>query len=94
MNTIKNAKRGISLVIFLSICLYIQMFYCYEANLINTPLKCYGKTEICRLTTDLIYSFITILLPSLLMFIFGLRTIFNVRQVRRRIQPINNTQII
>jgi hypothetical protein len=89
MSTLKNAKRSIRIVIILSICLYIQIFYCYEANLINTPLKCYGKTKKCRLINDLIYSLITILLPLILIFIFGLRTISNIRQIHNHIRLID-----
>jgi hypothetical protein len=94
MSTLKNARKGILIVIFLSISLHIQMFYCYEANLTNTPLKCYGKSLECRLITDLTYSFLTIILPLLLTLIFGLKTVSNVHQVCSRIHPMNTIAII
>ena len=60
------------------------MLYCYEANLPNTPLKCYGKTAYCRLLTDITYACFTIILPVVLMTIFGLMTISNMRQIQMR----------
>lgn len=47
---------------------------------IIAPLRCYSKTVICRLLTDITYSCITILTPILIMFIFGLMTISNIQQ--------------
>ncbi|CAF2497802.1 unnamed protein product [Rotaria sp. Silwood2] len=87
MSSLKNAQRGIIIIICLSSLVYAQIFYCYEANLTNAPLKCYGKTIWCRLLIDLEFIFISILIPSLLMFLFSFMTILNVRQlVLRRIQ--------
>jgi hypothetical protein len=85
LSTLKNAHRGIIITIILSIILYSPIFYCYQANLINTPLKCYSKTELCRLTNDLSYACLTILFPIVLMFIFGLMTIINIHQAKSRI---------
>ncbi|CAF3872488.1 unnamed protein product [Rotaria sp. Silwood1] len=65
--------------------LYAQLIYCYQANLTQTPLKCYGKTEICRMITDFSYAVITIVIPIIVMIIFGLLTISNVQNSYRRI---------
>ncbi len=93
MSNIKNAQRGIIAIIILSNLAYAQIFYCYEANLTNAPLKCYGKTTWCRLLIDSEFTSISILLPSLLMFIFGFMTIRNIRQsALRRVQPGITTQ--
>ncbi len=40
------------------------MLYCYEANLVNTPLTCYGKTPICRIFTDIAYGIISVLIKG------------------------------
>ena len=94
MSTLKNAQRGITAIIILSSVAYAQIFYCYEANLTNTPLKCYGKTTWCRLLIDSEFTSISIFLPSLLMFLFGFMTVSNIRQkALRRIQPIRLTLI-
>ncbi|CAF0968133.1 unnamed protein product [Rotaria sordida] len=95
MSTIKNARRGIIIIICLSIIVYIQIFYCYQSNLIDSPLKCYGKTKWCRILNDFEFAFISVIIPSLLMFIFGLMTILRIRQTSlRRIQPIMITTFI
>jgi len=92
-STLKNARRGTIIIICLSIGLYIQMIFCYEANLINAPMQCYNKSPECRLISDLSFALISILFPLLLMILFGLKTISNVRQALRRIhnQPANPT---
>ncbi|CAF4010673.1 unnamed protein product [Rotaria sp. Silwood1] len=91
MSTITNAQRGMIIILIFSCLLYIQMFYCYEANLFNAPLKCYGKTIACCLVTDLTYAFAANIFPLIIMLCFGLMTIINVRQAKRRIQIINTT---
>jgi len=80
MSSLKHAQQGTIIIIVLSILLYCQVLYCYDANLISTPLRCYGKTITCRLLTDVNYACITILCPLLIMFIYGLLTISNIRQ--------------
>ncbi|CAF1351589.1 unnamed protein product [Rotaria sordida] len=87
-STLKNAQRWTTTIVILSILLYAQQLYCYEANLIDTPLKCYGKTDACRLITDSSFAVITILFPLVLMILFGLLTISNVRQSQRRIHQL------
>ncbi|CAF3069330.1 unnamed protein product [Rotaria sp. Silwood2] len=89
ISSIKNAQRGIIIIICISSLVYAQIFYCYEANLIDSPLKCYGKTKWCRILIDLEFASISVIIPSLLMFIFGLMTVLRIRQTSlRQIQPI------
>ncbi|CAF3496227.1 unnamed protein product [Rotaria sp. Silwood1] len=85
MSNLKNIKRTIVITGILSILTYIYMLYCYEANITDAPLKCYGKSASCRLINDLTYSFITIIIPLILMIIFGLLTISHVHHVHNRI---------
>ena len=80
MSSLQNAQRGSIAILILSSLVYCQILYCYEANLLNTPLQCYGKTMICRLITDLTYAFVTIIFPILIMSIFGIMTISNIRK--------------
>ncbi|CAF0913775.1 unnamed protein product [Adineta ricciae] len=91
MNTLKNIQKIFLLVVIVSILLYSQIFYCYEANLILTPLKCYGKSPACRLFTDVAYGCVSILLPLLCMIVFGMRTIYHIHQVQSRVQPVHVT---
>ena len=89
MITLKNAQKGLILISIFSCLLYAQMFYCYEANLIDAPLRCYGKTIACRLITDLTYAFAANIIPLIIMVIFGSMTIVNVRQTARRVNRID-----
>ena len=81
LSSLKNAQRGTLSIILVSSLLYCQLLYCYDNNIISAPLRCYGKTILCRLITDLTYAILTILCPFLIMFIFGLMTISNIRQM-------------
>jgi hypothetical protein len=86
MSTLKNVQIGAIIIIIFSILLYSPIFYCYEANLINTPLRCYSKTIRCRIFADQVYACVTILFPLLLMFLFGIMTMSNVGKIKRRLQ--------
>ncbi|CAF2774515.1 unnamed protein product [Rotaria sp. Silwood2] len=96
MSSLKNAQRGTIIIIILCILLYGQVIYCYEADLISTPLHCYGKTVACRLLTDVTYALITVLFPLSIMCIFGVMTISNIRQTyyvilfKRKIRETDN----
>ncbi|CAF1430189.1 unnamed protein product [Rotaria magnacalcarata] len=84
MSALKNVKKGMSFCLILAVLSYIHVFYCYTANILNGPLPCYAKTVTCRLATDLIYIFLSIIIPLSLMITFGLMTISNVHRVRDR----------
>ncbi|CAF0828662.1 unnamed protein product [Adineta ricciae] len=89
LSSLKNVKLGMHICIILSILFYVHMFNCYEANLIDQPLKCYGKTIACRLATDIIYVIMTIFLPSTLMVFFGILIVSNVRYLRMRTHKVS-----
>ncbi|CAF0725427.1 unnamed protein product [Adineta steineri] len=92
-SSLKNSYRNMYIIILFSFMLYIQLFYCYEANLINTPLKCYAKTVACRLASDLSYAIITIIIPIMGMILFGLLTILNVQKSYRRVCIVTVTKV-
>jgi hypothetical protein len=94
MSTVKNAYRSMILVLSLSALVYVQLFYCYEANLINSPLKCYGRNELCRLVTAMVDAIVTATMPIVFMIIFGMMTISNVRQTQRRLQPLPMSTLV
>jgi len=86
LSKLKNAKRGMIIIILISILIYLPIFYCYQANLVNAPLKCYTKTIKCRIFTDQIYMFLTVLIPLILMILFSFLTMSNVRKIHHRVQ--------
>lgn len=90
-SSLKIAFRGLILTILFSIFLNAPLLYCYEANLIGTPARCFGFDDTCRLYTDLSYTFGTIVIPSFLMLLFGLLTIGHIRQVQRRVKGIDSS---
>jgi hypothetical protein len=93
MSTLKNAQFSIILTVILSSIFYIHMFFCYDANLTDSPLQCYGKTQECRFATDMIYALITNAIPLVLMSVFGLMTISNVHHVHVRVQHATSLPI-
>ncbi|CAF4173331.1 unnamed protein product [Adineta steineri] len=90
-STLRNAYHGIIMAFIFSIILNVELFYCYEANVINAPSKCYGRTDTCRLITDFSYAFLTNIIPIFFMLVFGIKTILNVRHTRKRLRPENTS---
>lgn len=84
LSKLKNAQRGMICILFLSCCIYSSIFYCYQANLHNTPLKCYSQTTMCRIISDQIYLCFTVLIPTILMIFFSLLTLSNIRRMHSR----------
>jgi len=83
-NNLKITKLSILISFYVSVFSYTHMFNCYKANLNGTPLKCYSQTKMCHLTTNLVYVFITILIPLIIMSIFSFLIITNIRELRQR----------
>jgi hypothetical protein len=88
LSNLKNARRNMIIVLIYTGLINAPILYCYEANLSGVLRGCYGSTYSCRLATDLIYAFGTTLLPLLLMIMFGLLTIRNVRHVQNRVRTV------
>ncbi|UJR24791.1 hypothetical protein I4U23_006166 [Adineta vaga] len=84
-STINNAIRGTVFVVLFSIIIHSQCLYCYEANLVNTPGKCFSNGMACRLINDMLFAVCAILIPLSVMTTFGLMTITNIRHSRNRI---------
>ncbi|CAF2140707.1 unnamed protein product [Rotaria magnacalcarata] len=87
LSSIKNDRKGSLIVTLISIVIYLQMLYRYKANLMDAPLKCYGKTSACHLLTDIIYSCLTILFPLISMTVLGVLTLSNIRKTRTCMEP-------
>ncbi|CAF1493153.1 unnamed protein product [Adineta ricciae] len=79
-STIQNAERGTIIMICASFGFYIQVLYCYEPGQLNAPLKCYASTYFCRVLNDISFALLSIFIPLLVMLLFGVMTIFNIRQ--------------
>lgn len=82
-SNLKNTYLWIIIVSILSSLVWAEAGYCFDANLVGTPQKCYAKSDACRVFNDLAQSFITNIIPSLVMLVFGLLTITNIRHSRQ-----------
>jgi hypothetical protein len=94
LSSAKTVLRCIFIILVFSIIVHCQVFYCYELNLTNTPIKCFNKDEKCRFANDLIFAIVTILLPLTLIAIFGSMTILKIRSNQRRIIPVTAVSMI
>jgi hypothetical protein len=94
MSTIKNARRGTIIVAIISWIVYAELLYCFDANLVGTPFKCYAKTHACQILADMTFVCYTTIVPIVIMFIFGLLTIANIRQSQRRITQMTQIAIV
>ncbi|CAF3670988.1 unnamed protein product [Rotaria sp. Silwood1] len=92
MSSLKNAKRAMIISLMLAIVVFSHIIYCHEPNLINAPQKCYGITIACRFVTDISFILLAIV-PLPLMLMFGLMTIYNIRQSRGRVANRNTSMV-
>ena len=92
-SSLRNARHGMLVIVVYACVINAPIVFCYRANLAGAIRGCYGATYVCRVVTDMIYVVGTTLLPLILMTNFGVRTINNVRSVRRRIETLTVTRI-
>ncbi|CAF0938057.1 unnamed protein product [Rotaria sordida] len=83
MSNLKNAYLWILIVSIISALVWAEAGYCFDANMIGTPQKCYAKSDACRIFNDLAQSLITTIIPSVVMLIIGLFTIRNIRHFHK-----------
>lgn len=86
LNILVLSQRCMLIVLLYTCIINAPIVYCYNADQSGTLLRCYGSSNACRLTTDLIYAFGTTLLPLLFMAIFSILIIRNVRRIKIRVQ--------
>ena len=87
LSTRPIAYKVILLTQLCSVLLWAESLFCYDTNVLQAPLRCYGKTQICRIFNDLVYASSAVAIPSSLMLLFGLLTIRNINRSRRTIEP-------
>ncbi|CAF1274397.1 unnamed protein product [Adineta steineri] len=83
MSNLKNTHFLILIISIILFLFWLEVGYCFDANLIGTPQKCYAKSVPCRIFNDIAQSFITTIIPSTIMLIVGLFTIRNVRKSKK-----------
>lgn len=91
ISTAKNTYRCILIICTILFAVWSEQLYCYDANVIGTPLKCYPKSNTCRIYNNFAQAFIIVLIPVSIMFFFGFLTIRNIQQ-SGRIAPNNSNE--
>lgn len=86
-SSIRTAKRFLIVILIITIILFAEIFYCYEGNVANVPVACNTQSLLCQMYNDWMNILYNIVLPSGLMGVFGMMTIFNIR--RRIIYPLS-----
>lgn len=85
-SSLKRAQQLTVATVIVMILYYLQLYYCYVANTVGNPMKCFARTLACRLLTDLSFALLATSVPAFLMVLFGLLTVSNIRQSQRRVQ--------
>ncbi|CAF0852820.1 unnamed protein product [Adineta steineri] len=88
LSSYKTAWKLIFIICALSFILWFESIFCYDANVANAPLQCYGKSTTCRIFNDIVYASSTVSIPSILMLIFGFLTIHNINRSLQAVQPV------
>ncbi|CAF1241739.1 unnamed protein product [Didymodactylos carnosus] len=91
LSSLKVSYRVVAATTATSLLIYAEMFYCYEANQITGPFLCNGKDSPCRYFNSLIYTLFFIVLPLMVMVVFGILTLSNVRKLNRLVAPASST---
>ena len=92
LSNIKIAKRFIVGIVIIVYLVYFQMFFCFDGKFASTTSNCYTVSALCELYNNFALFVTYSVLPCLLILIFGLLTIRNVRQSHLRIHPMQNNQ--
>jgi hypothetical protein len=80
-----NINRSIGLVITIVAIAFSHIFYCYSANLQNASSSCSTLISMCMYVNNFMHLILFIIVPCILMLIFGLLTLRNVKQSLQRI---------
>ncbi|CAF0845378.1 unnamed protein product [Adineta steineri] len=96
--TMKRAYLSLLFVIILGFIAFSEQFYCIDIgqNLFGAPQSCYQlKQNIpCQIVDSLMQFIFEILLPALMMIIFGSLTLKNIHQRRRRVHIQQNANTL
>jgi hypothetical protein len=92
MSNLKNTYRCIIFICILSFIGWIPIIFCSDANIVRTPLKCFPKSNACFLYANVAQALIMIIIPVILMLIFGFCTIRNIHQTRQVAPTRSNEQ--
>ncbi|CAF1158969.1 unnamed protein product [Adineta steineri] len=94
--TIKRAKLSMIFVILFGIIIFGEQFHCIDINqnLYGAPQSCYQlkRNVQCQIADSLMQFIFEMFIPAIVMTIFGVLTLQNVRQRKRRVNVANTTK--
>ena len=93
MSSLKGCHRSITIACVLALAIWAETFYCFDANLTGTPMKCFSISNECHLYNDIVLTVMSTIIPSIVMLVFGGLTIKNIHQSRQRINPSTSVTI-
>ncbi|CAF1208800.1 unnamed protein product [Didymodactylos carnosus] len=86
LSTKKISYRTTVLMIILAIPTWCQTFYCFDANL-KPPTPCFTMNDQCKLVNNILLIIIQSFGPVIIMIVFSLLTLQNVRNVGSLVVP-------
>jgi hypothetical protein len=92
MSNLRVTYRFMRITLVGALIIYADTFYCYVPNLKNSPLACYGRSIPCRFFNEITSALLFVFIPSIIMLIFGLGTVKNVRKLLTSIRPTAVTE--
>jgi hypothetical protein len=91
-NTVLFARQLIFIICIVCFLSYLHICFLFNIQTSSSSLTCYANPGIYQVFSDLQYLIFYALGPPILMLIFGLLTIKNIRRNRRLVQPTANVQ--
>lgn len=90
-NTVRFARFILLAASILCFISYFHIFFLFGIQTSTTSISCYARTGVYRLISDLQYLIFYALGPPILMFLFGVLTLNNLRRNRRLVMPQSQT---
>lgn len=87
LSSVKIALKAMFIAYIISFIVWFESIFCYGTDVAEAPVRCYGKNQACRIFNDITYAIATVIVPSILMLVFGLLTIRQLIQSRRQVAP-------
>ncbi|CAF1063202.1 unnamed protein product [Didymodactylos carnosus] len=93
IRNLSTKKSSYHVVIILTICsllIWLEVFYCYDANLPigqGILVPCFTHSNQCALFNSIFVTVVQNLAPALLMTLFGLLTVSNIKTISQQIVP-------
>ncbi|CAF0951539.1 unnamed protein product [Adineta ricciae] len=82
-SSMRIAYRVIFSIIIIIIMTASQVFFCFDANQVNTPGPCYTTSPTCAIIDQIYFFMFQLIGPPMCMIVFGIGTYIHIRQGRK-----------